>query len=103
MPPSGALEHVLVAALPVVAGGRDLDLASVHVRVGVDDQRAELAADLEHDELRVRPIRVPLVVRVVVVVLVVVVLVTVVVVPFAHLMPPEARSTARRQRRRAVG
>src|SRR5581483_1596813 len=51
------LEYLLVAPVAVRARGADLDLDAVQVVLGVDDEGAELAADLEHDGLRVRPVR----------------------------------------------
>ncbi len=52
-PAGAALQHLLVAAALVLAGGADLDLDPVHVGVGVDDQRPEPGADVQHHELRV--------------------------------------------------
>ena len=96
-----ALEHVLVAAFGVAAVGADLDLGVQQRRVGVDDQGAELAADLEHDVLVVRPVRLGVVVH-----MRVVVIVPVTVVVSVHLSswarrrsggaaPPERRGVAR--------
>jgi len=48
------LEHVLVRAVIVRAGATDLHLDAVQGRAGVDDQRSDALADVQHDELRMR-------------------------------------------------
>src|SRR5208282_480405 len=45
------LEYLLVAAALVRAGLADLDLDAVHGWIGAQDQGAEVAADVQHDEL----------------------------------------------------
>ena len=51
--PAAALEHLLVLAA-TSAVGADLDLDPVHRGVGMDDQRADVLAEIEHHELGVR-------------------------------------------------
>ena len=48
---AAALKHLLVLAVLVVAGRADLDLDPEQLRVGVDDQRADPCAEVEHDGL----------------------------------------------------
>src|ERR1700684_2744026 len=40
-----ALEHILVAALPIMTRGADLDLDAMHRGIGVDDQGADVPTD----------------------------------------------------------
>jgi hypothetical protein len=44
-----------VAAAIVLARGADLDLHSKHGGIRVEDQRADVIADVQHDGLGVRP------------------------------------------------
>jgi hypothetical protein len=48
-----SLEHLLVAAAPVVIDGADLDLDAMHVGVGVNDQSPDVVSDVQDYELRV--------------------------------------------------
>src|SRR5207248_8824458 len=50
------LEHVLAAPAGVVAGGADLDLLVEQPRIRVDEEGAELPAELEHDGLGAGPV-----------------------------------------------
>jgi hypothetical protein len=58
---AAAFEHVLVASVVVLAVAADLDLAAVPGRVGVDDERTAVTADVEYDVLWVRAVGVALV------------------------------------------
>src|ERR1700733_4678027 len=51
--PGRTLEDLLVAAPAVVCGAADLHLCPAQPGVGVDDQRTDVLADLEHDVLGV--------------------------------------------------
>jgi hypothetical protein len=44
-------EHLLVLPVPILAGRADLDLCAEQLRARADDQRADLAAEVEHDGL----------------------------------------------------
>jgi hypothetical protein len=50
------VEDLLVRAVGIVLRGADLDLGTVDGGVGVDDEGAEVAADLENDRLGMRTV-----------------------------------------------
>src|SRR5271154_7508635 len=49
------LEHVLVRSAIVLPGGADLHLDADHRDIGVEDQRPELPADVQHNSLGMTP------------------------------------------------